>query len=241
MESVLRDIDRERSKMESDIDSMNRHYEKLAGYVHQHVEQAAVEWARLVVTHPKALLLVMETTSIINEHGYAVSNESEPIRLTLLPLEAGNIWDQLLHPTYSHDVHGTEYHGLRMADITDKPRLADVWQHIERMLKGQHIVIFGADWARNALRSVHHTHALDQAFCLHNKLKEYYNQFYDLSLATILNHQNIDKKREELRDSRERILVLAQIVRNLAAAMPKQSQESEGSESFLDDLDSRPF
>jgi DNA polymerase III epsilon subunit-like protein len=226
--------------MQSDIDNMNRHYEKLVGYVDQYVVQAVVEWARLVVNHPKALLLVMETTRVVDENG--TSGDSEPIRLTALPLEAGgNIWDQLLCPTYSRNVQGAEYHGLAMADLRDKPRLADAWTHIEQMLEGQHIIIFGAEWACNALRSVRHTHALDQAFCLHNKCKEYYNQFYDLSLATILNYQNIDKKREELRDSRERILVLAQIVRNLAAAMPKQSQESEGLESFPEDLDSQPF
>jgi DNA polymerase III epsilon subunit-like protein len=217
---------------------MNRHYEKLAGYVHQHVTQAAAEWARLIVTHPKALLLVMETTRVTDENGYAAAGDSEPIRLTLLPLVAGNIWDQLLHPTYSHTVQGTEYHNLAWSDLENKPRLADVWPHIEEMLKGQHIVVFGADWARNALRSVHHTHALDAAFCLHNKLKEYYNQFYDLSLEKILNYQGIDKKREELRDSRDRILMLAQIVRNLAAGMAKQSEVAESS---LDDLDSRPF
>ena len=90
--------------MQSDIDNMNRHFEKLAGYVHQHVEQAAVEWARLVATHPKALLLVMETTRVTDESGYATAGDSEPIRLTLLPLVAGNVWDQLLHPTYSHTV-----------------------------------------------------------------------------------------------------------------------------------------
>jgi hypothetical protein len=55
MDSVLRDLDRERSKMQSDMENLNRHYEQLCGYVRQHVEQSTVEWAKLVANHPQAL------------------------------------------------------------------------------------------------------------------------------------------------------------------------------------------
>lgn len=171
MDSILRDIDREQSKMQADVDNLNRHYGKLAGFVGDYIKQATIEWAKLVVSHPKALLLVMETTRIVED---------------------------------------------------------------------RHIIIFGADWARSALQSAYHTHVLDNAFCLQNKCKEYYNQFYDLGLEKILSYQGIDKRRDELRDSRDRLLMLARVANNLAAGMQKQSQESEISDS-LGDLSDHPF
>ncbi len=131
-----------------------------------------------------------------------------------------------------------------MADLEEKPRFVDVWPKIAEALEGCHLVIFGADWARSALRSVHRGGVLDNAFCLHNKCREYYNEFYDLSLEKILIYQGIDKKRDELKDSRDRLLMLAQVVRNLAAGKEKQSQESEHflfTDDGLSDLEDHPF
>ena len=88
---------------------------------------------------------------------------------------------------------------------------------------------------------------LDDAFCLHNKCKEYYGEFYDLSLEKVLSYQRIDKKREELKDSRERILMLAQVMRNLAVGMTKQPPQDVDSLDILDiigdpdDPESHPF
>jgi DNA polymerase III epsilon subunit-like protein len=239
MDSVLRDIDRERSKMQADMAELNRHFEKLRGYVYQQVQQSVVEWAKLVADHPKSLLLVVETTRMVGKDGYAIGGEDEPIRFTVLTLTTGAIWDQLLHPTYSEGVGGIEYHGLSLVDLENKPRLAEVWSDIVERLEDQHIVIFGADWARQAVRSVQHTNLLDSAFCLHNKCKEYYSQFYELSLEKILDYQGIDKRRDDLKDSRERIVVLAQVLRNLAAGMPKRVEEPEDSD--LGDLSDHPF
>jgi DNA polymerase III epsilon subunit-like protein len=247
MDSLLRDIDRERSKMQTDVDNLSRHYEKLQRYMRQYIEQSIVEWAQLVASHSKTLLLIVETTRIVDESGYAYGGESEPIRFTVLSLASGEMWDHLLHPTHSRGVKGTEYHGLTMADLEDKPRFADVWPAIAEMLAGHHSIIFGADWARSTLQSVHpnYTHALDGAFCLHNKCKEYYGEFYDLSLEKVLAYQSIDRKREQLTDSQDRILILAQVIHNLAAGMAKQIQEQEHEPDSLDealgDLDSHPF
>jgi DNA polymerase III epsilon subunit-like protein len=242
MDSLLRDINRERSKMQADVDNLSRHYEKLQGYMRQYIEQSIVEWAQLVTSHPKTLLLVVETTRIVDENGYSYGNEGEPIRFTTFSPASGEVWDQLLRPTHSRGVKGTEYHGLTIADLMDKPQLADAWPEIAEMLEGHHIVIFGADWARSALQSVHptYTHALDNAYCLHNKAKEYYGEFYELSLEKILGYQGIEKRRDELKDSRDRLRMQAQVVNNLAAAMKKQTQESEDSDN-LDDLDTHPF
>lgn len=177
MDSVLRDIDREQSKMQTDIANLNRHYEKLQGYVSQHVQQSTIEWARLVTDHPKALLLIVETTRVVDEHDYSYGGESEPIRFTALPLaSSGEVWDLLLHPTYSRAILGAEYHGLTMVDLEDRPLLADAWPNIQETLEDHHIIIFSADFARSALQSVYQTHILDSAYCLHNKCKEYYNQ-----------------------------------------------------------------
>ena len=109
MESVLRDIERERSKIQTDVENLFRHYEKLAGFVRQHLEQTTIEWAKLVASHPKALLLVVETARILDETGYASSGESEPIRFTTLSLASGEMWDQLIYPTFSRQVQGAEY------------------------------------------------------------------------------------------------------------------------------------
>jgi len=237
LESVLRDIDRERSKMQADVDNLNRHYEKLAGYVRQYIEQTTVEWAKLVAGHPRALLLVVETTRIVDEHGNSYGEE-EPIRLTTLLLASGEMWDQLLHPTHSSTVRGVEYHGLTMADLEEKPRIADVWPNIANVLGGRHLIVFGADYARKALQP-YATDALDSAFCLHNKCKEYYGEFYELGLEKILGYQGIDKKRDELKNSQDRILMLAQVVKNLATHMAKQTGEPEVSED--ESLDEHPF
>lgn len=235
MDSVLRDIDREQGKMQSDIDNLNRHYEKLVGFVRQYIERTTMEWARLVASHPKTVLLVVETTRIVDEHGS--SYESEPIRFTTLSPTSGEMWDQLLRPQ-SRKVQGSEYHGLTMADLLDKPDIREAWPSIAEQLEGRHIVIFGADHTRQALQSVGHPHALDNAFCLHNKCKEYYGEFYDLSLEKVLSYQSIDKKREELVDSRDRLRMLAQVMNNLAMGMVKQTSEDPNS---LGDLDDHPF
>ena len=247
MDSLLRDINREEGKMRTDVENLFRHFEKLAGFAHQYLEQSTIEWARLLVTHPQTLLLIVETTPISDESGYSYSGEKEPIRLTALHLTSGEIWDQLLHPTYSKRVQGTEYHGLTATDLEDKPVINEAWPNIAEVLENRHIVVFGLDYARSALQSVNHHHALDSAFCLHNRAKEFYSEFYELSLEKVLAYQGINKKRDEMKDSRERVLMLAQVVRNLAAGMKKQEQKSESTaESFFDDddlgdLDSHPF
>jgi len=236
MDSVLRDIEREKSKMQADTENLFRHYEKLAGFVRQHLEASTIEWAKLVTSHPGALLLVVETTRVVDENG-STYGESEPIRFTIKHLASGEMWDQLLHPTHSCEVRGAEYHGLAMADLRDKPRISQAWPEIVEALAGHHVIIFGADYVRQALRSVYQTHLLDDAFCLQNKCKEYYGEFYDLSLEKILGYQSIDKKREELRDSRDRLSMLMMVVRNLAAGMAKKVQEPEPS----DEIDEHPF
>jgi hypothetical protein len=115
--------------MQSDIDDMNRHYEKLAGYVDQYVGQAVVEWARLVVNHPKALLLVMETTRVVDENG--TDGDSEPIRLTALPLKAGgNIWDQLLCPAYE-TLSSNTGSSAKLMNQRKHCLLVDNWRAIE--------------------------------------------------------------------------------------------------------------
>lgn len=227
-DSLLRDINRERSKMEASIRKLDYHYEQMASYVQSHLEHSTIEWARLVLDHPKSLLLIVETTR-------TDGGENEPIRLTTLPLVGGEIWDQLLQPIYSQDLTGSAYHGLTMDDLKDKPRIVDAWTDIEKALEDHHIIIFNADFARDALSSVCRTHLLDDAYCLHNKSKEYYGEFYELSLEKILSYQDIDKKREDLKDSRERIRVLAQIIRNLSTGMKKKTQEPEENENPLDD------
>lgn len=230
-DSLLRDINREQSKMQATIANFNRHYEDLEEYVRQYIEQTTIEWAKLVLDHPKSLLLIVETTR-------TDGGENEPIRLTTLPLAGGETWNQLLHPTYSQDVTGSEYHGLTMDDLKDKPRIAEAWPDIAKTLADRHIIIFNADFACDALRSVCQTHLLDDAYCLHNKCKEYYGEFYGLSLEKIIGYQGIEKKREDLKDSRERIQMLAQVIRNLAAGMKKHLQEPE---EFEDSLDDHPF
>lgn len=240
MDSVLRDLNREQGKMQTDVENLFRHYGKLAEFVRQYIEQTTIEWAKLVASHTKTLLLVAETTRILDESGYASGGESEPIRLTTLQLASGEMWDQLIYPTFSRQVQGTEYHGLTLTDLEGKPTISQAWPTIAQALADHHVIIYGADWARRAVQSVYPTHALDSAYCLHDKLKEFYGEFYELSLEKVLSYQGIDKKREELRDSRDRVRMLAQVVNNLAAGMVKQSQEPETSES-LDDLDSRPF
>jgi len=86
------------------------------------------------------------------------------------------------------------------------------------------------------LQSVGQPYALEGVYCLHNKCKEYYGEFYDLSLEKVLAYQGIDKKRDELKDSQDRLLMLAQVVRNLAAGMTKQTQTEE-----LETLVDHPF
>lgn len=246
MDSVLRDLHREQQKMQADIIGLNRHYENLRDYVRQYLEATTIEWAKLVADHPKALLLVVETTHIVDENGYYASSDSEPIRLTTFSRVRGEIWDQKVQPTYSKGVQGTEYHGIVLADLLDKPRLADIWTEIVERLNDRHLIIFGADWARLAMRTVQPAHllTLDHAACLHNKCKEYYGEFYEISLEKVLNYQGIDKPRTELRDSRERVVMLDQVIRNLATGMTKQEtmkQDDSLSNDDLSDLDERPF
>jgi DNA polymerase III epsilon subunit-like protein len=241
MDSLLRDLNREQGKMRDDVDNLFRHFEKLSNYVHEYIQQSTIEWAKLLLDHPRTLLLIVETTAMLNEQGYSMhGGENEPIRFTGLALASGEIWDQMLHPTHSMAVGGTEYHGLTMGDLEDKPRLADAWPEIAEKLQDRHIVIFNADWSRRAVRSIVQTHVLDGATCLHNRCKEYYNEFYELSLEKILGYLGIEKRRDELKDSKDRVLMLAQVVRNLAAGMKKQEPESDPLDDFSS-LDEHPF
>lgn len=238
MDSILRDINREHGKMLSDISNLNRHYDQLQDFTYQYIRQTTIEFAKLVVDHPKSLLLIVETTRIFGEQGWAIDGrETEPIRFTSLSLTTGEIWDQLLHPTYTNSVNGEEYHGIWMSNLIEKPRLADIWPEVIERLNGKHIIIFGADWARSAIRTVQPAHllALDNAACLHNKCKEYYREFYELSLEKVLAYQGIDKKRSQLKNSCERILMLERVIHNLAAGIEKQTQGAIDTEVSLDE------
>jgi DNA polymerase III epsilon subunit-like protein len=246
MESLLRDLDREAGKMQADVEKLHRHYENWQLYVRQYIQQTTVEWAKLVLSHPLSLLLIVETTPIVGKDGCATTTEHEPIRLTAFSLFTGKIiYDQLIHPSLSQGVKGHDHHGLLASDLVDQPRLAEAWTHITELLEGHPVIIFGADWACEAISTVVQTHVLDGAFCLHGKSKEFYGEFYELSLEKICSYQGIDKRRDQLKDSRERVLVLAQVLHNLAQGMPKQVQETQSTESMLDDepldLDSHPF
>lgn len=242
MNSFLRDIHREQSKMQGDVENLHRHHEQLQGYLRQYIEQSTREWAQLVLNHPQAVLLIMETTRIIDENGsVAYRDQNEPIRLTCLSLGRSEIWDLLLHPKHSQGVTGTEYHGLTMSDVEEKPTIDEAWADIQERLEGRHIVIFGAEWAQLALQSAYPTRLLDGAFCLHNKCKEYYNEFYNLSLETVLQYQGIDKRRAELTNSRARILMLETVISNIAQGMRKQPQATDTLDDDDDELEDHPF
>lgn len=239
MDSLLRDIDREHSKMLSDITKLNQHYANLQDFTYQYIKQTTIEWAKLILDHPKALLLIVESTRIVDKDGWTTSGDSEPIRFTTLTLTSRQIWDQLIYPSQSQSVGGAEYHGLTLADLEGMPTISEAWLRIVEALEGRHIIIFGAGYASQAVRSVFPTRILEDATCLHNRCKEYYREFYELSLEKVLAYQGIDKKRSELTDSRDRILEQAQVIRNLAAGMEKQVQESETSDD--DFIDDHPF
>lgn len=240
MDSILRDIDREHGKMLADITKLNQHYANLQDFTYQYIRQTTIEWAKLVQDHPKTLLLIVETTLIADKDGYHIyGNQSEPIRFTTLSLTSGQVWDQLIYPSQSQCVQGTEYHGLKLADLEGMPTLNEAWLKIIEALEDRHIIIFGVDYASQAVRSVLPTRIIADATCLHNKCKEYYREFYELSLERVLAYQGIDKKRSQLTDSRERILEQAQVIRNLAAGMEKQVQEPESSGD--DTIDDHPF
>jgi hypothetical protein len=229
LDSFLRDLDRERGKMQTDFENLERHYQRLHEYVGRYVRQTTQEWARLVVSHPASTLLIVETTRVVDEQGYqqGYSSENEPIRLSTLALASGQTWDVLLSPTHSKAVTGADYHGLQQADLIGKPRFADAWTDIEAALADRQLIIYGADWSRQAWRTVSGSDLLANAFCLHNKCREYYDEFYDLSLVKVLSYQGLEVQREELRDSRDRLPLLDMVVRNLAAGMPKKVQEPE--------------
>ena len=238
MESLFGKIDYLRTKMKSDMDKLVSHYDEHTAFVQQSIRQGIIDWAKVIVDHPKALFVIIETTPIVNANG-SVLQEHEPIRFTSFDPVKDKLYDQMFAPTHSKEVRGTEHHGLTLADVENEPRLADVWPSLAVAIFDRQIVIFGADWARHALTGiVPHAPLLDNAFCLHNKCKDYYGEFYYISLEKVLGYQGIDKKREELNDSRDRIVMHAQILENLAAGMEKQEPAQE---EGLDDLPDHPF
>jgi hypothetical protein len=241
MDSLLRDLNREHYKMQRDMIALDLHYKNLETYLYQYVKNSVVEWAKLILNHPKASLLIIETTPIYDYNGYA-NGDNEPIRFTGMSLVGNQKWDLLVKPTHSKQIGGTQHHGLTMKDVAPYLTLAECWHEIAYQLSGQHVVMFSPDWAISALRSVHVADKpytfLGNAFNLHNKCKEFYNEFYDLSLETILRYQGIDKQRSQLQNSIDRIKVLAQIVENLANDLAKV-QEPESTED--DDLEGHPF
>jgi DNA polymerase III epsilon subunit-like protein len=238
-ESFLKHISYKQGKMQGAIANMNRYYDEMTDFIRQYIVETTVEWAKLVVSHPKTTLVIVETTPIVDDMGNSYTGESEPIRITTFFFEKETyILDQLICPTISKDVKGTEYHGLSWSDVREYPRFDEVLPRIEEHLKDRVVIIFNADWARQALSTVSRSDIFKDALCLHNKAKEYYGQFYELSLQTVLEYQGINKTRDQLKDSRERILMLAQVVRNLAAGMKKVEPEPEPEET---DLDEHPF
>lgn len=237
MDSLFGKIDYVRGKMQSDIDRLFRHHDEQVEFIKQHIRQATIDWARTTIDNPKTLLVILETTPIVNEYG-SVLQDHEPIRFTSFDPVTGELYDQLFAPTSSKEVRGAEYHGLTLADVGGKPLLKDVWDAIIKIMEGRHIIIFGADWARRSLQHMPHAYVLKKAMCLHNKCKEYYAEFYRLGLTEILAYQGIDKTREDFKDSRERIVMYKQILSNLAAGMEKQTPAQE---KGLDDLPDHPF
>lgn len=233
----LKDINREQGKMLSDIESMNRHYVKLQDSLYQLIRYNVIEWARLVESHPKAVLLIVETTQIVDEHGRGLSGHNEPIRFTTRHIASGEIWDQLIKPTHSKGVAGTEFHGLSWFDVLDQPKISEAWDSIAAHLADRQVVIFNAQWARDSVKTSYPTRLLDSAYCLHTKAREYYNEFYGCSLEKILGYQGTDKTRGDLRAAPARVVMLDLILHNLANGMEKKPEP----EPELTDLDDHPF
>lgn len=232
----LRDINREQAKMKTDVESLTRHYGQLESFLYGYIRQSVIEWARLIETHQKAVLLIVETTQIVDANGHGLSSHNEPIRFTTRQLATGEVWDQLIHPTHSEGIAGTEYHGLSWFDVLDQPKISDAWGNIAEHLADRQVVIFNAQWARDSVKTTYPTRFLDSAFCLQNKAREYYNEYYGLSLAKVLEYQGIDKKREDLRAAPARVVMLDLVLHNLAAGMEKKPEPA-----VLDDLDDHPF
>jgi hypothetical protein len=222
MDHFLKEMMRESEKMRQDAESIQRHYEKLVGYVKQSTQANTIEWAKLILMYPGTHLLIVDTTPLIDEYGAVYSLQGEPIRLTAYNLrDQAIVIDQQVAPVFSKAIRGFEYHGLK--DTWDMPRLADIIDQVTSILDGAPVVVFGLEFAQRALQMVStRRRILDNGHCLHTRCRDYYWEFYYLGLDQVLQYQGINKRRSELTDSRERVKVLAEVLSNLAKGLPKQ-------------------
>lgn len=236
-------------KLDDDIARLQRHLQDVVDAAKDFSRSNAIEWARLAVTHPYAVLLIIETTHIVRKQPvYQVLAEIEPIRFTTLNLSNGELFDQKVRPTLSEEITETGLHGLTMDNLEDKHLLGYYWSEIESHLLNRQVIIFGKEHAESALDHAMLQHdIIKDAFDFHSICQGYYTQFYDLSLERVLAYQGIDKKRHELKDSVERIRYLEKVLRNISIRLERHSIQYEGysDDPFVTDeessLDEHPF
>lgn len=245
---MLKDIGREKGKLDGDvqqfIQQFSYHYAKLSAFVENLIVDSVVEWAQLIASHQDATLVIIETTKAYGQHGHLLGDE--PIRLTTLDLVSKTLHDYLFRPETAKEITSTAYNGITMEDLIGQPLFKDAWPGLKEQLADRLVIVFGLDYAKKAIW-LDHT-PFKRAFCLHNKTKEFYGEFYGLSLETVLSYQGINKTREELKESTERIYYLAQVIEKLAEGKPKvqvpaapATGESDDILGELGDLSEHPF
>jgi DNA polymerase-3 subunit epsilon len=108
-------------------------------------QEAAQEAARIAQLDP--IFLDTETTGL--------ENWDEVIEIGLVDSAGQALLEALIKPQGSIPPDATRIHGIRDRDVLMSPTWRQIWPQVERLIKGNHLAIYNADYDLRMLRQSH--------------------------------------------------------------------------------------
>ncbi len=116
----------------------------------------AAEWAREMLAHPDAwLLLDTETTGL---------ERPEAVQIAVVAPDDQVLFDSLVHPQGEIETEAVAVHGITPEMVSDAPSFPEIYERLAAVLAGKLIVAYNADFDRSVLDGDcrrHHLPSLD--------------------------------------------------------------------------------
>ena len=106
--------------------------------------ERVVDWARNLLQRTDWVILDTETTG--------TSDRDEIVQVAILSCDGKALLDTLVRPTQPIPTEATAIHGITNEDVEDAPSFPEVYAKIERIIRGQRIVIYNAQFDIRLIR-----------------------------------------------------------------------------------------
>lgn len=207
--------------------------------------ESEIQWAQAVRVMPNLVFLEVDTTGLD-------AGRDEITRIVVLDGTGTLVDDILINPERSISEEASQASGLRNADVSHAPVLREVWERIQKALRGRYVVSFSWRFDTEHLNTSAQRHQLPPLLLIGDDLQrhctQYYHREYSLSLETLCDRIGHSLPRKPRQDAQDRALGQYHLLQALAAAVsdvrppaPNISATNTDDTDALGDLDDHPF